>query len=94
MKRRVYSYDMFEVPAPSFVLKDTGGEMYFCNLRYFCVWSVGLATRPNLSKEVRTDAYSLTTPSAEQHQFAGIVEVARWATTTALEEKDIASETA
>jgi hypothetical protein len=55
---------------------------------------VGLATRPNLSKEVKTDTYSLTTPSGEQHQFAGIVEVARWATTTALEEKDIASETA
>jgi hypothetical protein len=94
MKRRACSDDMFEVPAPSFVLKDTVGEMYFCNLRGFCVWSVGLATRPNLSKEVSTDAYSLTTPSGEQHRFSGIVEAARWATSTALEEKDIASETA
>jgi hypothetical protein len=28
MKRRVCSYDMFAVPDPSFVLKDTVGEMY------------------------------------------------------------------
>jgi hypothetical protein len=37
MKRRVCSYDMFAVPDPPFVLKDTVGEMYFCNLRCFCV---------------------------------------------------------
>jgi hypothetical protein len=52
MKRRVCSYDMFAVPDPSFVLKDTVGEMYFCNLRCFCVWSVQFATRPNLSVDV------------------------------------------
>ena len=38
-------------PTPSFVLKDTVGEMYFCNLRCYCIWSVQLATRPNLSAE-------------------------------------------
>jgi hypothetical protein len=37
MKRRVCSYDMFAVPDPSFVLKDTVGEMYFRNLRCFCI---------------------------------------------------------
>jgi hypothetical protein len=47
--------------------------MYFCNLRCFCVWSVQLATRPNLSVEDKTRAYSLITPSGEEHQFAGIV---------------------
>jgi hypothetical protein len=72
-------------PEPSFVLKDTVGEMYFCNLRCFCVWSVQLATRPNLSAEVKTCTYSLTTPSGEEHQFTGIVDVARWATATAFE---------
>ena len=92
MKRRVCSYDMFEVPAPSFVLKDTVGEMYFCNLRCFCVWAVGLATRPNLSEEVKTDAYSLTTPTGEQRKFSGIVAVARWATDAAFEQSDIESE--
>jgi hypothetical protein len=82
MKRRVCSYDMFAVPDLSFVLKDTVGEMYFRNLRCFCVWSVQLATRPNLSAEDKSGAYSLTTPSGEEHQFTGIVDVARWATTT------------
>ena len=61
MKCRVCSYDMFAVPDPSFVLKDTVGEMYFCNLRCFCVWSVQLATRPNLSVEDKTGVYLLTT---------------------------------
>lgn len=83
MKRRVFSYDMFVVPDPSFVLKDTFGEMYFCNLRCFCVWSVQRATRPDLSAEDKAGAYLLTTPEGEEHQLAGIVDVARWATATA-----------
>jgi len=29
MKRRICSYDMVAVPDPSFVLKDTVGEMVF-----------------------------------------------------------------
>jgi hypothetical protein len=47
--------------------------------------SVQLATRPNLSVEDKTGAYSLTTASGEEHQFAGIVDVAKWATATAFE---------
>jgi hypothetical protein len=46
---------------------------------------VQLATRPNLPVEDKSGAYSLTTPSGEEHQFAGIVDVARWATATAFE---------
>jgi hypothetical protein len=75
---------MFAVPDLSFVLKDTGGEMYFCNLRCFCLWSVQLATRSNLFIEDETGAYSLTTPSGGEYQFAGIADVARWATAAAL----------
>jgi hypothetical protein len=80
VKRRVCSHDMLAVPDPCFVLKDTVGEMYLCNLRCFCVWSVQLATRPNLSAEDKTGAYSLTTPSGEEDQFTGIMDVARWPT--------------
>jgi hypothetical protein len=54
MKRRVCSYDMFAVPDPSFVLKDSGGEMYFFNSRCFYVWSVGLATRGMATIEDKT----------------------------------------
>jgi hypothetical protein len=85
MKRRVCSYDMFAVPDPSFALKDTVGEMFFCNLRCFCVWSVQRATRPDLSEEEKTGVYLLTIPSGEEHQFTGIVNVARFATATAFE---------
>jgi hypothetical protein len=48
-------------------------------------WSVQLATRPNLSAEDKNGTYSLTTPSGEEHQFTGIVDVARWVTATAFE---------
>jgi hypothetical protein len=60
MKRRVCSYDRFAVPDPSFVLKDTVGEMYFCNLRCLCVWSVQLATRPNLHPKAVAVAHRAT----------------------------------
>jgi hypothetical protein len=63
---------MFAVPDPSFVLKDTVGEMYFCNLRCFCVWSVQLATRPNLSEEDKTGVYSLTTPGGKNISSMGL----------------------
>jgi hypothetical protein len=48
MKRRVCSYDMFAVPDPSFVLKDTVGEMYFCNLQLLLclVGAVGYQPEP------------------------------------------------
>jgi hypothetical protein len=59
------------------VLKDAVGEMYFCNLRCFCVWSVQLATRPNLSVEDKTGAYSLTTPSGESRQRESILNGSR-----------------
>jgi hypothetical protein len=85
MKRRVCSYDMFAVPDAAFVLKDTVGEMYFCNSRCFCIWSVQLATRPNLSEDDRARVYLLTTPTGEEHQFSGIVKVATWATANALD---------
>jgi hypothetical protein len=45
---------------------------------------VQFATRPNLSEEDKNGAYSLTTPSGEEHQLAGIVDVAKWAAANAL----------
>jgi hypothetical protein len=76
---------MFAVPDRSFVLNDGVGEMYFCNSRCFCVWSVQLATRQNLSEDYKTGTFLLTTPMGEQHQLSGLVEVARWATANALD---------
>ena len=39
-KRRVCSFDMAEVPSGGYVLADAEGEMYFCNSRCLCLWSV------------------------------------------------------
>lgn len=77
---------MAEVPPHAFVLTDDGGEMYFCDLRCLCVWSVQLATRSNLSVAQRSGQYILHTPSAGEHQFAGIDQVALWAVHVALRE--------
>ena len=84
MKRRLCSYDMAEVPEQGFVLTDDGGEMFFCNLRCLCVWSVQLATRPVLSDEQRSGMYILNVPSNEGQRFTGIDQVARWAVDVAL----------
>ncbi len=84
MKRRLCSYDMVEVPQHAFVLTDSGGEMYFCDLRCLCVWSVQLATRPNLSELQRSGTYLLKTEIGEEHQFKGVRSVARWAADAAL----------
>jgi hypothetical protein len=46
---------------------------------------VQLAARPNLFVEDKNGAYTLTTPSGKEHQFTGIVNVARWATATGFE---------
>jgi hypothetical protein len=78
--------DVFAVSDPSIVLKDTRCTSAICD-----AWSVQLATRPNLSIEDKTGAFSLTTPSGEEHQFAGTVDVARWATATAFEKRDTGS---
>ena len=41
--------------------------------------------KTELSVEDKTGAYSLATPSGDEHQFTGIVDVARWATATSFE---------
>lgn len=75
---------MATVPEGSFLLKDAGGEMYFCDLRCLCIWSVQLATRQSLSEVQSSGTYLLSTPVREEYRFEGIGQVARWATGRAL----------
>ena len=84
MNRRICSYDLLAVPEPSFVLKDGGGEMYFCNARCFCIWAIQWATRPNLTEEQRTGEFLMTSPAGEQQAFKDLFQVAQWATSNAL----------
>ena len=85
MKRRLCSYDVVEVPPQGFVLTDPGGEMYFCNLRCLCVWSILLATRPNLPDLQRSGLYILNTQSGDELRFDGVRPLADWVTLNALE---------
>ena len=66
MNRRICSYDRLAVPESSFVLKDNGGEMYFCNARCFGIWAILWATRPDLTEEQRAGEFLMTTPVGEQ----------------------------
>ncbi len=65
-------------------LKHTGGEMYFCDLRCLCVWSVQLATRPNLAEVQRSGAYMLSTLTGAGYRFRSIAEIAIRAVKVAL----------
>lgn len=85
MKRRLCSYDVIEVLPQGFVLTDPGGEMYFCNLRCLCVWSIQLATRRNLPDLKKSGAYVSKTQFGDELRFGGVRPLADWATRNALE---------
>jgi hypothetical protein len=84
LKRRICSYDRLEVSEAAFALSDGGGEMYFCNLRCFCIWAVQIATKPKLSDADRNGEFVLKTPESEEVRFSGIIQVAMWAALNAL----------
>jgi hypothetical protein len=84
MKRRICSYDRVEVPEAAFILQDKVGEVYFCNLRCFCIWAVQIATKPRLSDTDKDGEFVLKTPEGQEHRFSGIIQVAMWATLNAL----------
>jgi hypothetical protein len=84
MMRRICSYDRLEVSEAAFVLNDGVGEVYFCNLRCFCIWAVQVATRPKLSDADRNGEFILKIPEGEELRFSGIIQVAMWAALNAL----------
>jgi hypothetical protein len=84
LKRRICSYDRLEVSDVAFVLNDGGGEMYFCNLRCFCIWAVQIATKPKLNDADRNGDFVLKTPEGDELRFSGIIQVAMWAALNAL----------
>ena len=48
------------------------GEMYFCNLRCFCIWAVQIATKPKLSDADKDGEFVLKAPEGEEHRFSGV----------------------
>lgn len=83
MNRRICFYDRLAVPESSFVLKDSGGEMYFCNARCFSIWAILWATQLELTEEQRAGEFLMTTPAGVQQAFKDLIEVAQWATSNA-----------
>lgn len=72
MKRRLCPYDMVEVAQHAVVLTDSGGVMYFCELRCLSVWSFQLATRPNCLSYRDLGMYLLKAQVGEGHQYNGV----------------------
>jgi len=84
-KRRICSYDMLEVRPDGYALTETEGEMYFCNARCLSIWSVQLATRPNLADGRQLPGVQLTEPTGEQRTFADVGELAKWSVANAVD---------
>ncbi len=78
-RRRICSYDIIEVPAEYYLLREAAGDMYFCNPRCLCIWAVLFATKPNRTRAQDALAVEMTTPSGHRRKFANALELARWA---------------
>ena len=76
---------MVAVPENAYVVTDDEGEIYLCNARCLCLWSMTLATKPGIPEEIRTQSLKLNTPNFDELQFESIVELARWAAINALQ---------
>ena len=84
MKRRICSYDLAAVPEDGYVVTDDGGEIYLCNARCLCIWTVSLATKPGLSEELKARRLVLKVPPGEELMFETIIGLARWSSAHAL----------
>jgi hypothetical protein len=84
MQRRICSYDKMEVPAECYTVTEEDGDIYLCDPRCLCLWSVQRATRSHLVEVHRGCTLVLTAPAGGQRSFTGIVELAQWATANAL----------
>jgi hypothetical protein len=84
MKRQICSYDMLAVSCHSYTVSDAEGEMYFCNSRCLCLWSMMLVTKPNLPTDEHEQRFVMTLPDAEKRSFDALVELAQWSAANAI----------
>jgi hypothetical protein len=84
MKRQICSYDMLAVPSHCYTVSDDIGEMYFCNSRCLCLWSMMLVTKPNLPTDDREQRVVMTLLDGSQRSFDTLVELAQWSAANAL----------
>lgn len=84
MKRRSCSYDMAAVAEDGYTVTDERGEIYLCNARCLCIWSITQATKPGLSEELKARRLVLKVAAGEELVFETIIGLARWASSHAL----------
>jgi hypothetical protein len=90
MKRRICSYDIVEVPQDCYVLREEGGEMYFCTPRCLFLWAGTFVTKLSAPDRHNGTAFQMTEPSGQVRQFEGLLSVAQWAAANALEGSETA----
>ena len=61
------------------------GEIYLCNARCLCLWSMTLATKPELSEQIKMQPLKLNKSKSEDLEFESIVELAQWSAINALQ---------
>lgn len=85
MKRRICSYDIVEVPQDCYVLREEGGEMYFCNPRCLFLWAGTFVTKHTPADSKISTAFEMNEPSGQIRHFESLVSVAQWAAANALD---------
>lgn len=83
-KMKRCSYDMLEVPLHHFRVDKEDGEVFLCTARCCALWSLALATRPQLPEELAKCQPALELPSGERLSFGSLAELALWSAKEAL----------
>ena len=76
---------MVTVPENCYVVIDDVGEIYLCNARCLCLWSMTLATKPELPEQIKMQPLKLNTSKSNDLEFESIVELAQWSAINALQ---------
>jgi hypothetical protein len=84
MKRQICSYDMLAVSSHSYTVSDGEGEIYFCNSRCLCLWSMMPVTKPNPPEGSRQQLFVMTLPNGKKRSFDTLVELAQWSAANAI----------
>ena len=90
MKRRICSYDIVEVPSECYVLREEGGEMYFCNPRCLFLWAGTFVTKLTAPDSRTSAALQMLEPSGQTREFQSMLTVAQWAAANALDRSETA----
>lgn len=75
---------MLAVSSHSYTVSEEEGEMYFCDSRCLCLWSMMLVTKPNLPTDDHEQRVVMTLPGGSKRSFDTLVELAQWSVANAI----------